>query len=356
MNSIKNKSSLNYFIILLCSISIIAIEPIYGKESFNEIGVEKNKAQLQNAIESGRADIAKKLIKEGVDFYLYKFEPYAPPKNSGPPIDGIVDPNDINDIRATLITAIIWDRTDIVKDIIEKNPGIRYRIINGQRGFGSDILGLAIRNDRTEVIKILIDAGMQVSWFEHDTAFCCRLNNALKELKRNSKEGRKKMNMKDFVWYFKESPRRLFNHDNKGVNVHIKNINELELLINTITEKSVMYLKDPISWDMSWVDRSLYLVLEDEFPLSSDLERAIIFGDRKAVKELAPSHVGYWGSCTPDKERALALAILTKETEIFHFLCDTWNVPLTKNILETVLDWLCFLEPTNLSLYLNGNT
>lgn len=91
----------------------------------------------------------------------------------------------------------------------------------------------------------------------------------------------------------------------------------------------------------------------------SKLEQAIISGDMAAIKELAHSKIGYWGNCTPDKERALALAVLTRQTEVFNYLCDIWNVPTepssAENILRSVLDWVCFLDPTNFYIKYNDD-
>lgn len=89
------------------------------------------------------------------------------------------------------------------------------------------------------------------------------------------------------------------------------------------------------------------LMLADGQLIKSKLDHAIISGDIDSVKELASSDIEYWGSCTPFKKRALALATLTREMEIFHYLCDIWNVQTDPSFLETIIDWACFLEPTN---------
>lgn len=85
------------------------------------------------------------------------------------------------------------------------------------------------------------------------------------------------------------------------------------------------------------------------------LEKAIILGDLEAVIDATSnSDFGYWGKCTPKKEVALILAATMKEKAIFNYLCDIWKPPLTdlENMLKNILNWVCFLEPSNLSSYL----
>lgn len=247
-----------------------------------------------------------------------------------------------------LIKAALEDRSDTIKYLIKNGANINAQLhvieqytdpgLEGKAGYTA--LMAASERGYDHIVELLISNGADVNIvsYNHKTAASLAFKNI-----HNKVEIKYIRCMQQII--------------RKGGRFCINNMSELKKIIDvssSLNSRPIIRERDT-SLRTWFTERKNYLVLGDEFPLGSELERAIIFGDMKTVKELAPSDIGYWGSCTPSKGNALALAVLTNENEIFNYLCDTWNVSLTKNTLETILDWLCFLEPTNLSLYLNDD-
>lgn len=88
----------------------------------------------------------------------------------------------------------------------------------------------------------------------------------------------------------------------------------------------------------------------DALNFLSPLERAIIANDLETVKNLTANLIiSYMGECTPKQKKALLLASALREKEIYHYLCDKWNVPvdLKLNFAKTILNWICYLNPDN---------
>lgn len=247
--------------------------------------------------------------------------------------------------------------TKPIFDCIDELIGTEGLNHNHQGPNGQSILMMTIREHRNDSIHKLVKMGTKLNLQDDDgyTAlmFACLEGNT--ELVRQLIEANADINI--IAKSGKTAASLAFKHNHiycleqlllKGANLHIDNKNEL---------KSFLNMKSKMS---SGIGKNLKLTLGDNFPLSSVFRDAIIAGEMETVKKHAPSYFGYWGNnCTPDKECALALAVVTEQIEILTYLCDVWNVPIypssDKNILETILDWICFLEPTNLSLYLNGN-
>lgn len=245
-----------------------------------------------------------------------------------------------------LIKAALENNT--IKYLIKKGVNINAQLhvieqytdrgLEGKGGYTA--LMAASERGHDHIVELLISNGADVNIVSHNHKTAASL--AFEHIRVNKVE----------IKYIRCMQRLV----RKGAHLCINNMSELKKLIDISFSSTLIGEKRKGTSLSKWfTERRYYMILGDEFPLCSELESAIIFGNIKEVKELAPSYIGYWGSCTPSKERALALAVFTKENEIFNYLCDTWNVSPEKNILETILDWLCFLEPTNLSSYLTGD-